>query len=103
LKTVNWIHGWLKSIWKSKAVPNYRKDMDKVWKDNALDLGRISAFGRVNKRKINEEYNKIVQEQKTIETNVYGDDEWADPDVEYPSTVVEQPIQSGSKDFTSDE
>lgn len=85
MKTVNWIHGWLKSIWKSKAVPNYRKDMDKIWKDNALDLGRISAFGKVNKRKINEEYNKIVQEQKkvvpkTIETNVYGDDDWADPD-----------------------
>ena len=59
--------------------------MDKIWKDNALDLGRISAFGKVNKRKINEEYNKIVQEQKkvvpkTIETNVYGDDDWADPD-----------------------
>jgi hypothetical protein len=40
----------LKSMWKSKAVPNYRKDTDKVWEDNALDLGRISAFGKVNKR-----------------------------------------------------
>jgi hypothetical protein len=24
--------------------------MDKEWVDNALDLGRISAFGKVNKR-----------------------------------------------------
>ncbi len=49
----NWIYYMqegLKSMWKSKAVPNYKKDMDKVWEDNALDLGRISAFGKVNKR-----------------------------------------------------
>jgi hypothetical protein len=49
----NWIYYMqegLKSMWKSKSVPNYRKDMDKEWTDNALDLGRISAFGKVNKR-----------------------------------------------------
>jgi len=49
----NWIYYMqrgLRSMWKSKAVPNYKKDMDKVWEDNALDLGRISAFGKVNKR-----------------------------------------------------
>jgi len=27
MKTENWIHGWLKSIWKKrKAVPDYRKE-----------------------------------------------------------------------------
>jgi len=27
MKTENWIHGWLKSIWeKRKAVPDYRKE-----------------------------------------------------------------------------
>jgi hypothetical protein len=51
-------------MWKSKSVPNYRKDIDKEWTDNALDLGRISAFGKVNKRKIKKEYNKILQEKK---------------------------------------
>jgi hypothetical protein len=44
---------WFK---RNKAVPNYRKDMDKVWEDNALDLGRISAFGKVNKRNKEKEY-----------------------------------------------
>mgnify|MGYP003994493405 FL=1 len=66
-KKKNWIYYMkegLKSMWKSKAVPNYRKDMDKEWVDNALDLGRISAFGKVNKRKIKKEYNKILQEKK---------------------------------------
>ena len=62
MKTENWIHGWLKSIWKSKEVPNYRKDMDKVWEDNALDLGRISAFGKVNKRNKEKEYKTITDE-----------------------------------------
>ena len=46
MKTQNWIHGWLKSIWKKR--------------------------------------NRNVV-SKDIETNVYGDDAWADPDVEYPS------------------
>ena len=41
---------WREDLFGSKSVPNYRKDMDKVWEDNALDLGRISAFGKVNKR-----------------------------------------------------
>jgi hypothetical protein len=66
-KKKNWIYYMqegLKSMWKSKAVPNYRKDIDKEWTDNALDLGRISAFGKVNKRKIKKEYNKILQEKK---------------------------------------
>ena len=66
-KKKNWIYYMkegLKSMWKSKSVPNYRKDMDKEWADNALDLGRISAFGKVNKRKIKKEYNKILQEKK---------------------------------------
>jgi hypothetical protein len=66
-KKKNWIYYMqegLKSMWKSKSVPNYRKDMDKEWVDNALDLGRISAFGKVNKRKIKKEYNKILQEKK---------------------------------------
>jgi hypothetical protein len=36
----------------SKIVPDYRKKkVDTVWEQNALDLGRISAFGKVNKRK----------------------------------------------------
>ena len=26
MKTQNWIHGWLKSIWKSKEVPDYRRE-----------------------------------------------------------------------------
>ena len=27
MKTENWIHGWLKSIWeKRKVVPDYRKE-----------------------------------------------------------------------------
>ena len=49
----NWVcymQEGLKSMWKSKSVPNYRKDVDKEWTDNALDLGRISAFSKVNKR-----------------------------------------------------
>ena len=53
---INYMQEGLKSMWKSKAVPNYRKDMDKEWADNALDLGRISAFGKVNKRNKEEEY-----------------------------------------------
>ena len=56
MKTENWIHSWLKSIWKDKVVPNYRKNMDQEWEDNALDLGRISAFGKVNKRNKEKEY-----------------------------------------------
>ena len=30
MKTQNWIHGWLKSIWKKKEVPDYRMITDKV-------------------------------------------------------------------------
>ena len=26
MKTQNWIHGWLKSIWKKKEVPDYRRE-----------------------------------------------------------------------------
>ena len=26
MKTQNWIHGWLKLIWKKKEVPNYRRE-----------------------------------------------------------------------------
>ena len=26
MKTQNWIHGWLKFIWKKKEVPNYRRE-----------------------------------------------------------------------------
>ena len=50
----NWVYYMqqgLQSMWK-KSVPDYRKKKkDTVWEDNALDLGRISAFGKVNKRK----------------------------------------------------
>ena len=55
----NWVYYMqegLKSMWKSKSVPNYRKNMDQEWEDNALDLGRISAFGKVNKRNKEKEY-----------------------------------------------
>ena len=31
MKTQNWIHGWLKSIWKKrKVVPDYRTVTDEV-------------------------------------------------------------------------
>jgi hypothetical protein len=30
--------------------------MDKEWTDNALDLGRISAFGKVNKRNMDNKW-----------------------------------------------
>ena len=30
MKTQNWIHGWLKSIWKKKEVPDYRTITDEV-------------------------------------------------------------------------
>ena len=26
MKTQNWIHGWLKSIWKKKEIPDYRRE-----------------------------------------------------------------------------
>ena len=26
MKTQNWIHGWLKFIWKKKEVPDYRRE-----------------------------------------------------------------------------
>ena len=64
MKTQNWIHGWLKSIWKDKVVPNYRKNMDQEWEDNVLDLGRISAYGKVNKRNKEKEYKTITDEVK---------------------------------------
>lgn len=49
LQTILYIRETIREFF-SKDVPNYRKDMDKEWEDNVLDLGRISAFGKVNKR-----------------------------------------------------
>ncbi len=34
----------------SKDVPNWSKRKDTVWEENPMNLGRISAFGKVNKR-----------------------------------------------------
>ena len=73
MKTQNWIHGWLKSIWKSKAVPDYKKNIDKQWVDNALDLGRISAYGKVNKRNKEKEYKTITDEVKFNKSGVPKD------------------------------
>ena len=47
----------LQSMWK-KSVPDYRKKkVDTVWEQNALDLGRISAFSKVSKRKVESKSN----------------------------------------------
>ena len=43
---------------RSKGVPDWRKKkVDTIWEDNALDLGRISAFSKVNKRKVESKSN----------------------------------------------
>jgi hypothetical protein len=62
----NWVYYMqegLKSIWKKKAVPDYRREKN---------LAKL----------YNQEKNLLHQkkEEKVIETNVYGDDDWADPD-----------------------
>jgi hypothetical protein len=49
LQTILYIRETIREFF-SKDVPNYRKDMDKVWEENPMNLGRISAFGKVNKR-----------------------------------------------------
>jgi hypothetical protein len=57
MKTLNKIFTyWREDLFGKKSVPNYRKNMDKKWEDNALDLGRISAYGKVNKRNKEKEY-----------------------------------------------
>ena len=44
MKTENWIHGWLKSIWKKKEVPDYRRE--KNWSfERIYKLGRRSYHG----------------------------------------------------------
>jgi hypothetical protein len=56
----NWVYYMqqgLRSMW-SKGVPDWRKKkVDTIWEQNALDLGRISAFSKVNKRKVESKSN----------------------------------------------
>ena len=56
----------LQSMWK-KPVPDYRKKKkDTVWEDNALDLGRISAFGKVNIRRKDTSLNTTNPNRKRL-------------------------------------
>ena len=51
----------------SKIVPDYRKKkVDTVWESNALDLGRISAFGKVNIRRKDTSLNTTNPNRKRL-------------------------------------
>ena len=66
----NWVYYMqrgLQSMWSKKPKTNKKyaidlndrtreKKINEKWTENALDLGRISAFGKVNKRNKEEEY-----------------------------------------------
>jgi len=49
LQTILYIRETIREFF-TKDVPNWSKEIDTVWEENPMNLGRISAFGKVNKR-----------------------------------------------------
>jgi hypothetical protein len=58
----------------SKGVPDWRKKkVDTIWEQNALDLGRISAFSKVNKRKVESKSTKYKSYTTNKKTHRLGE------------------------------
>ena len=71
MKTENWIHGWLKSIWKKrKVVPDYRSITKEV-EFNKSGVPKKHPFR-------DREFDGAFKESSEI--NEYGDDDWANPE-----------------------
>ena len=69
--TENWIHGWLKSIWKKrKVVPDYRS----ITKEVEFNKSGVPKEHPFRDREFDGAY------KESSEINEYGDDDWANPE-----------------------
>ena len=44
MKTQNWIHGWLKFIWKKKEIPDYRREKNLLHQKREKKVFEIVDF-----------------------------------------------------------